>query len=135
MLDWLWMIVILVAILVEVVTLGNLVSIWFAVGDAGALIVQLAGGDLVFQVATFLGVSIMAMLAIRTLAAAYLRGNVVSTNADRLIGQQVVLSKGIKVGSWGDIKSNGLICAAFSVDNRADHPAIQRIRRGTVGGV
>jgi len=119
MLDWLWMIVILVAILVEVVTLGNLVSIWFAVGAAGALIVQLVGGDLVFQVATFLGVSVVAMLAIRPLAAAYLRGNIVSTNADRLIGQQVYLAKGIDEGVWGEIKSNGLIYAAVSVDNRA----------------
>lgn len=117
MLDWLWIIVILVAILVEVVTLGNLVSIWFAVGAAVALIVRLAGGDMLLQVVTFIVVSIAAMLAIRPLAASYLRGNTVSTNTDRLIGQQVYLTKGIDKGMWGEIKSNGLIYAAVSVDN------------------
>ena len=103
MLDWLWIIVFLSAILVEVVTLGQLVSIWFAVGAAGALLVQWMGGEFVLQM----------------LAAAYLRGNVVSTNVDRFIGQQVHLNKGISEGSWGEVKFNGLIYAAISVDNRA----------------
>lgn len=119
MLDWLWIIVFLSAILVEVVTLGQLVSIWFAVGAAGALLVQWMGGEFVLQMFTFIGVSVLAMLAVRPLAAAYLRGNVVSTNVDRFIGQQVHLIKGISEGSWGEIKFNGLIYAAISVDNRA----------------
>jgi len=114
MLDWLWIIVFLSAILVEVVTLGQMVSIWFAIGAAGALLVQWMGGEFVF-----IGVSVLAMLAVRPLAAAYLRGNVVSTNVDRFIGQQVHLSKGISEDNWGEIKFNGLIYAAISVDNRA----------------
>lgn len=118
MYEWLWVIVILVAVLIEVVTLGNLVSIWFAVGAAAAWLVQGVGGEFTLQVIAFISVSILAVLAIRPLAASYLRGNVIATNTDRLIGRQVTLDKGITYEMWGEVKFNGLTYAAISADNR-----------------
>jgi membrane protein implicated in regulation of membrane protease activity len=118
MLDWLWIIVCLIAILVEVITRGNLVSIWFAVGAAGAMLIQLLGGDIVRQTVFFIGLSVLAMLAIRPLAAKHVARNSVSILAKLMIGKQGVMERGSDARVAGELNLNGVSYSAIGKDKQ-----------------
>ncbi len=81
-----WLLVIVLAALVEMVT-TQLVSIWFALGGLGALIVCLLGGELWVQILVFALVTAGSLAGTRPLARKLLTVRKVSTNADRYIGK------------------------------------------------
>jgi membrane protein implicated in regulation of membrane protease activity len=116
--QWLWIIIFIVALVIEVVTAGTLVSVWFSVGALLAFAVQLLGGPLFLQVLVFLVVSVGALLAIRPLATTYFRGNTVATNADRMIGQRTFLTKAISSSHWGEVNVYGVVWSAVEANNR-----------------
>ena len=60
--QWVWIIVFVVALIVEVFTAGTLVSIWFSAGSIVAYFVYLLNGPLLLQIIVFLAVSIGAGL-------------------------------------------------------------------------
>lgn len=117
--QWIWIIVFVVALLVEVFTAGTLVSIWFSAGSLVAYFVYLLNGPLLLQIIVFLAVSIGALLAIRPLATTYFRGNTVATNADRMIGRQTSLTKAITKNSWGEVNVYGVVWSAVEINNQA----------------
>ena len=57
------------------------------------------------------------MLIVRPVAARYLRGNVVRTNADRYIGEKGIVTKKITSNDWGEVKIQGTIWHAVSVED------------------
>lgn len=81
-----WLIIFVVLIVFEIATL-QLVSIWFAVGAVGGLIVSLVGGDLEIQLCVFLALSLLLLLAVKPFADRLLRKRITKTNVDSLIGQ------------------------------------------------
>jgi membrane protein implicated in regulation of membrane protease activity len=119
MLDWLWIIVCLVAILVEVITRGNLVSIWFAVGAAGAMLIQLLGGDIIRQTVFFIGLSVLAMLAIRPLAAKHVNRGAVSVLAKLMIGKQGIMVRGSDATVAGELNLNGVNYSAIGLNRQS----------------
>ena len=50
MMVWIWCAVMLIALVIEVVTVGNLVTIWFAVGGFFALLCALLEANYIVQV-------------------------------------------------------------------------------------
>ena len=82
----------------------------------GALALNLA---FIWQVVIFFAASLICLAAIRPMASQYLRGNVVATNADRVIGRHVQLLKDITGETWGELKVNGVVWNAISADG---HP-------------
>ncbi|CAM3715236.1 NfeD family protein [Erysipelothrix urinaevulpis] len=102
-----WLIVLVVMILFELVTIGNLVSLWFAIGAAASLIVSYLHPSMPLQIVVFAVVSILSLVIVRPIATRALRGNVIATNADRLIGRTVKLHQGVTPESWGLVKING----------------------------
>ena len=56
------------------------------------------------------------------MASQYLRGNIVATNADRVIGRHVQLLKDITGETWGELKVNGVVWNAISADG---HPIVE----------
>ena len=56
------------------------------------------------------------MLVVRPIASRYLRGNTIATNADRCIGEFGVVVKPIMADEWGEVKVNGSLWHAISVD-------------------
>lgn len=117
--QWLWIIIFVIALIVEVGTAGTLVSLWFSVGAVFAYIVQLFGGPFYLQVLVFLLVSIGSLLAIRPIASTYFRGNTVATNADRMIGQRTFLTKAITSNHWGEVNVYGVVWSAVEANNRS----------------
>lgn len=117
--QWIWIIIFIVALIVEVVTSGTLISIWFSAGALLAYAVQLFNGPLILQVVVFLAVSIGALLAIRPIAHTYFRGNTVPTNADRIIGQRTSLTKAISSNHWGEVNVYGVVWSAVEINGRS----------------
>ncbi len=116
--QWIWIIIFIVALIVEVVTSGTLISIWFSVGALLAYLVQLFNGPLILQLIVFLAVSIGALLAIRPIATTYFRGNIVATNADRMVGQRTYLTKAITSNHWGEVNVYGVVWSAVEKNNQ-----------------
>ena len=111
-----WIGICIAALVLELITPTALVSIWFAVGAAVSAILSLMDIPLWAQITMFAIVSIVSMLIVRPVAARYLRGNTVATNADRCIGSVGVVTNKITHDIWGEVKVNGTIWHAVSVD-------------------
>ena len=101
-----WLGIIIVAIIVEIITI-DLVSIWFAAGGVVALIADLLGASQAIQIALFVIVTTIAIFVTRPIAKKYLRTNIEKTNYDRVIGKHGLVTKTVMSTSW----------LAASVDN------------------
>ena len=113
---WLWIIVLIGALIAEIMTVSALISIWFAVGAVAALLAMQLGLSFMWQVIVFFVVSLLFVLTCRPLAKKYLRGNIVATNADRVIGLHTNLLETITSEQWGTVKLQGAQWHAVSLD-------------------
>ncbi|MFV0550923.1 MAG: NfeD family protein [Anaerorhabdus sp.] len=116
---WLWICVLVGSVILEFVTVSALISIWFSVGAIGALIVMEIGLPFVWQVSVFFVISILFIIVCRPMATKYLRGNIVPTNADRVLGQQAKLLEAITPDQWGLVKIQGVEWHAVSSDGKS----------------
>ncbi|MFI3289023.1 MAG: NfeD family protein [Rikenellaceae bacterium] len=102
-----WAVVTLVALLIEVLTLGFAV-ICFAIGALVACLVAFVGGDIVWQLATFSVTTIVALIVVRPLIIRYLAKSKskVETNAQALVGRRAVVTQDIRDGE-GRVRVDG----------------------------
>lgn len=109
-----WLGAFVVFLAIETGTLG-LVSIWFAAGALGALLVAWLGGMFWLQVAVFLVVSCVSLASLRPLANKYIKPKITATNADSLIGTVGVISGDVdNIAAKGEIFLNGIPWSARS---------------------
>lgn len=96
-----------------------LTSIWFALGAIAAMIVALFGGELWLQILVFAIVSLASLLALRPLAKTKLGGSIkTATNADRIIGQEAVVTEDIdNLAGTGAVTIGGTVWTARSDSN------------------
>lgn len=111
-----WLIAVIVFLVLEAATVA-LVSIWFAGGALLALIAAAFGAGTAVQLVVFF-VSSCALLALMwPLARKKMSGRHVRTNADRLIGREVLVTEQIEnLKETGEIKVNGVLWTAVSTD-------------------
>ena len=83
-----WLIIAILFIIVELSTV-TLTSIWFAAGGVGALLVAMCGGGPVLQVVVFIVIAVLLLFATRPWAKKFVNSKNISTNADRVIGEEV----------------------------------------------
>ncbi len=114
-----WCFIMIAALIIEIVTVGTLVSIWFTIGAAIALVLALLNVPDIIQVVVFALTSGVLILSLRPLAAKYFRGNIVATNADSLIGKHTKLIRSITEDHYGEIKWNGVIWNVISIDGKS----------------
>lgn len=114
--EYIWLILCIVMIIIEIATVGNLVTIWFAIGAGCAYITSLFTDSLWAEFSVFIVVSLIALILMRPLAKKMLKGNVINTNADSLIGRQFRIHEAIEEQKWGSIKVNGSIWSATTVE-------------------
>lgn len=89
--DWLvllWLVVVVVFLAVELMTV-TLTSIWFAAGGLIALFVAMAGGGFAIQMIAFLIGSFAMFFATKPWADKVINAKKTSTNADRVVGEEV----------------------------------------------
>ena len=129
-----WLILLLAFAAQEGVTVG-LTSIWFAAGALAALIAALLHGPLWLQIALFLVVSILCLLAVRPLARKYINTQVQPTNADRVIGAEARVTEDIdNIQGKGAVSIGGIIWTARS-DSDEVIPAGSLVRVLRIEGV
>ena len=109
-----WMIALVALVIGEAITVG-LTFVWFAVGALGALIVCALGASAWLQVAVFLGLSTVALILVRPVAARLLKPGISPTNADRILGQTALVTQTIdNMAQTGQVKLSGQVWTARS---------------------
>lgn len=111
-----WTIIIVISVIVEAATI-NLVSIWFALGALLALIADLLQLSTVNQVIIFALSSTIIVAITRPLSKKYLRGKIIRTNSDRVIGKHCLITETITPDQKGEAKVMGSLWMASSLNN------------------
>lgn len=107
-----WLALLVVFAIVEAVTVG-LVSVWFAAGALVALLSTFFTGNIWIQIFLFVLVSAVTLVALRPLAKKYVTPKEVPTNADRVIGQEAVVTEDIdNLKATGAVKIFGVLWTA-----------------------
>lgn len=113
---WFWLGVLILMLLIEAAT-SALVTIWCAVSALAMIFISLAGIPLRWQILLFFVFSALLIIFTRPLAVKKLNMGKVKTNADALIGQEVMVTSDIGRFSKGTAKAaNGVEWSAFSHD-------------------
>ena len=112
---YVWLGVMLLAIIVELSTMG-LVSVWFLPGALVALVLALLGADLIWQVVAFTVLSVLTLLLGRKYFRPFRQR--LKTNADALIGTSALITEQVcNIEDRGALKIGGQIWSA-----RAEQP-------------
>lgn len=112
-----WLALLILFSVGEAITVG-LTSVWFAVGALGALICALVGGGIWAQIIVFLALSGLTLALVRPLAKKFLTPGYSATNADRVIGQEAVVTQTIdNLHGQGQVNIAGQTWTARSADD------------------
>ena len=129
-----WLAAMVVFIAAEAMTV-SLVSIWFAAGALGAIIVALLGGGLDLQVTVFLALAVALLLSLRSIVRKHFTPHVTKTNIDSVIGATgIVVTPVNNIAALGQVQINGMEWSARSSDN-SHIPAGAMVRVDRVEGV
>ena len=129
-----WLALLILFTVMEGVTVG-LTSIWFAAGALCALICTLIGLNLWIQIAVFMIVSALCLMAVRPLIQKHLNSNVEPTNADRILGGVAIVTENIhNLEGQGAISIGGLTWSARS-EHDVPIPAGTLVRTLRIEGV
>ena len=105
-------------IAVEAATV-NLVSIWFIGGAVAGLVSAILGASVLLQFTVFILVSALLLALLRPVLKKYLRVKPTKMNADRLLGQEALVTEDIRnLEETGAIRINGVLWTAKSTDER-----------------
>ena len=129
-----WLAAMVVFIAAEAMTV-SLVSIWFAAGALGAIIVALVGGGLVLQVTVFLALAVALLLSLRSIVRKHFTPHVTKTNIDSVIGATgIVVTPVNNIAALGQVQINGMEWSARSSEN-THIPAGTMVRVDRIEGV
>ena len=125
-----WLAALVLFLIVEGLTVG-LVSLWFAVGALAALLLSLAVESVWVQTAAFLAVSALCLAGVRPLLRRWMApGARAATNADRLIGQEAVVTETIDdLAGKGAVQVEGQTWTARSGGAPIPRGAVVKILR------
>ena len=90
----LWIALMIVFVAVEIATVG-LTAIWFAGGALVALLVQLLGLNIYWQIIFFIAASAILMTVTRPWALKYFKPRLVKTNYETVVGETVCLTEAV----------------------------------------
>ena len=129
-----WIVAVVAFVAVEAATVG-LVSVWFAVGAAAALIAAALKAALWLQIVIFLVVSSVILAVLRPVARRYLNVRQKPTNADRAIGMICKVTEDIdNIAGTGAVSVEGKVWTARSLTGE-NIPAGQYVRVASIQGV
>lgn len=113
----------------------TLISIWFALGALGAILVALLGGGLMLQITVFLLLATILLLSLRGIVRRHIRPRISKTNIDSVIGATgIVLSPVDNIAALGQVQVNGVEWSARSTDG-TQIPAGTLVRVDKIEGV
>lgn len=131
---WIWIGVIIAAVVIEALSM-QLLSIWFAIGGAAALITSFLTDNKIIQVVVFAIVSAVALAVIFPIVRKSLKKEHIKTNADRYIGKLAVVTQDISnIDAKGQVKVDNQIWSARS-DNGEELAAGTKVKVLRIEGV
>jgi membrane protein implicated in regulation of membrane protease activity len=112
-----WLILTVALAVIELATLG-LITIWFAIGAAVAMLVALLGGNIWAQLISFIIVSTVILVTVRPIASKHFNRNIKKTNIDAVIGRKLIAKTDIdNIKGTGKVDMDGSTwLAASSID-------------------
>ena len=111
-----WLAAMVIFIIAEATTV-TLVSIWFAVGALGAILIDLLGGGLTLQVTVFLALAIVLLIFLRGAVRKHFAPRITRTNVDSVIGATgIVVTPVNNIAALGQVQINGVEWSARSTD-------------------
>jgi membrane protein implicated in regulation of membrane protease activity len=111
-----WLAAMVIFIIAEGTTV-TLVSIWFAVGALGAVLIALLGGGLTLQVTVFLALAIVLLIFLRGAVRKHFTPRITRTNVDSVIGATgIVVTPVNNIAALGQVQINGAEWSARSTD-------------------
>lgn len=111
-----WSIILILCVIAEIIT-AALVSLWFVFGALAALIISFFVKSLMIQIVVFVVISVLTLIILKPMASKALRGNIVATNVDRIIGQHAIVTQTIDADTIGEVKLKSHYWRAVSRDN------------------
>lgn len=108
-----WLVIILILSFVEIITV-NLVTIWFVISAALALVVSLFTGSFYIQFLVFGICGLLIMVLTRPLLTKLLKKDKTKTNLDRVIGMTGIVTEEISKNKVGEVKVDGKRWSAIS---------------------
>ncbi len=118
---WFWFGVAVVCAIIEGITLG-LTTIWFALSAVVMIFISLLQPPFYVQCVLFALIALLLLFFTRPFAIKFLHAKREKTNADSLIGKKAVVLQAVTEREKGQVKINGAVWTAASVDG-ADIPA------------
>ena len=103
MLMVIWILIFLIALAIEIAT-QELVSIWFALAALPALIFAACGIEFYWQIVVFAGVSLVTFILSQIFLKDKIKVRSSATNADSLIGSEILVSKAVSPNEPGEGK-------------------------------
>ncbi len=129
-----WLAAMVVFLAAEAMTV-TLVSIWFALGALGAIVVALLGGGVVLQITVFLALAVLLLLSLRTVMRKHFTPNVTRTNVDSVIGATgIVVTPVNNIAALGQVQIGGVEWSARSTSG-SHIPAGALVRVDRIEGV
>lgn len=113
-----WIAVIAIGIIVEAQT-SELVSIWFAISGAVAIVCAIAQLSIPIQIAVFSILTLLLVIGTRPLVKKLTKNTEVKTNADKLVGMVGVITKSVEPGERGSVKVEYQEWTAVSKNNQS----------------
>ena len=124
----LWVLALVVFLVMEAMTY-QMVSVWFVFGAVAGIITYFLGGGFFIQMCVFIAVSLVLLILFRPIAMKMLKNQDFKSNADGLIGQEVIVTENVNnIEFTGKGKINGMEWTLRSEDGR-------EIAEGTIAKV
>ena len=102
-----WLAAMVIFMAAEAMTV-TLVSIWFAVGALGAILVALLGGGLILQVTVFLALAVVLLMGLRGVVRKHFTPRITKTNIDSVIGATgIVITPVNNIAALGQVQVGG----------------------------
>ena len=108
-----WLIIIILLVVLEIVTI-NLVSIWFIISCIVSLFISFIVDSFYIQFSIFVCLGLILMLLTRPYLVKKLSRKKVSTNLDRVIGMEGIVTEEITKFKIGEVKVDGKKWSAIS---------------------
>ena len=125
----------LVTFIVVEATTVSMVSAWFAIGALAALITELTGAPMGFQITAFVVVSAVTLAMLRPLAKKHFNPKITRTNVDALAGKTCLCVTAIdNLASCGQVKIGDVEWSARSTTGEPI-PAGTQVKIDRVEGV
>ena len=129
-----WLAAMVVFMATEAMTV-SLVSIWFAVGALGAILVALMGGGLILQVTVFLALAVVLLMGLRGVVRKHFTPRITKTNIDSVIGATgIVVTPVNNIAALGQVQIGGVEWSARSTSG-SHIPAGALVRVDRIEGV